>query len=83
YCQKVNKTVLTQADFKRHAYKVVKSFYLDVIHLQFQMEEFQKMLTYQVDFTNPKGAQVRVDVNRPLPHGGPPDMILYRVEKMS
>nr|GEU32171.1 hypothetical protein [Tanacetum cinerariifolium] len=71
YCRQVNKTELTQADLKRQAYEVVKSFYLDVIHLQFQMEECYKMLTDQVDWTNPKGDQVRVDVNRPLPLGGP------------
>ncbi|GJU97389.1 hypothetical protein Tco_1326660 [Tanacetum coccineum] len=45
YCSKVNKTVLTQADFKGQAYKVVKAFYPDVIYLQFQMEECHKMLT--------------------------------------
>ncbi|GKA20812.1 hypothetical protein Tco_0700801 [Tanacetum coccineum] len=44
YCSKVNKTVLTQADFERQAYEVVKNFYLDVIHLQFQMEDYHKML---------------------------------------
>ncbi|GJT81571.1 hypothetical protein Tco_1055913 [Tanacetum coccineum] len=47
YCQKVNKTVLTQADFKGHAYEVVKAFYPNVIHLQFQMEEGHKILTAQ------------------------------------
>ncbi|GJU49997.1 hypothetical protein Tco_1219552 [Tanacetum coccineum] len=36
------------------------------------MEECHKMLTAQVDWTNPKGDQVRIDVNRPLPLGGPP-----------
>ncbi|GKE22383.1 hypothetical protein Tco_1433895 [Tanacetum coccineum] len=49
--------MLTQADFKRQAYEVVKSFYPDVIHLQFQMEECHKMLTAQVDWTNPEGDQ--------------------------
>nr|GEV79151.1 hypothetical protein [Tanacetum cinerariifolium] len=38
----------------------------------FQMEECYKMLTDQVDWTNPEGDQVRVNVNRPLPLGGPP-----------
>ncbi|GJZ73730.1 hypothetical protein Tco_0637876, partial [Tanacetum coccineum] len=38
---------------------------------QFQMEECHKMLTNQVDWTNPEGDQVRIDVNRPLPLGGP------------
>ncbi|GJU52701.1 hypothetical protein Tco_1226415 [Tanacetum coccineum] len=72
YCRQVNKTKLTQADFEGRAYEIVKAFYSDVIHLQFQIEEYHKMLTDQVDWTNPEGAQVRVDVNRPLPLGGPP-----------
>ncbi|GJQ96475.1 hypothetical protein Tco_0007614 [Tanacetum coccineum] len=38
YCRQVNKTTLTQADFEGRAYEVVKAFYPDVIHLQFQME---------------------------------------------
>ncbi|GJW33722.1 hypothetical protein Tco_0053754 [Tanacetum coccineum] len=63
--------MLTQADFKGQAYEVVKAFYPDAIHLQFQMEECYKMLTNQVDWTNLEGAQVRVDVNQPLPLGGP------------
>ncbi|GJV90629.1 hypothetical protein Tco_1538442 [Tanacetum coccineum] len=36
----------------------------------FQMEECHKMLTDQVDWTNPEGDQVRFDVKRPLPLGG-------------
>ncbi|GKF13594.1 hypothetical protein Tco_0055056, partial [Tanacetum coccineum] len=35
YCQKIGKTELTQADLEGQAYKVVKPFYLDVVHLQF------------------------------------------------
>ncbi|GJU08993.1 hypothetical protein Tco_1125423 [Tanacetum coccineum] len=35
YCSKVNKTVLTQVDFKGQTYEVVKAFYPDVIHMQF------------------------------------------------
>ncbi|GJW65199.1 retrovirus-related pol polyprotein from transposon TNT 1-94 [Tanacetum coccineum] len=80
YCQKVNKTILTQADFEGQAYEVVKAFYPDVIHLQFQIEECHKMLTYQVDWTNPEGAQVRVDVNRPLPLGGPPGHVTIQTQ---
>ncbi|GJT44641.1 hypothetical protein Tco_0953356 [Tanacetum coccineum] len=64
--------MLTQADFEGQADEFVKSFYPDVTHLRFQMEECHKMLTDQVDWTNPEGAQFRVDVNRPLPLGGPP-----------
>ncbi|GKA87836.1 hypothetical protein Tco_0809600, partial [Tanacetum coccineum] len=47
------------------AYEVVKAFHLDVIHLQFQMEECHKLLTNQVD----KGL-LRYNVSRPLPLGG-------------
>ncbi|GJZ25471.1 hypothetical protein Tco_0569724 [Tanacetum coccineum] len=36
------------------------------------MEECDKMLTDQVDWANPEGDQVRINVNRPLPLGGPP-----------
>ncbi|GKE63789.1 hypothetical protein Tco_1514156 [Tanacetum coccineum] len=36
------------------------------------MEECHKMLTDQVDWTNPEGGQVRFDVKRPLPLGGLP-----------
>nr|GFC43739.1 hypothetical protein [Tanacetum cinerariifolium] len=37
---------------------------LDIIHLQFQMEECYKMLTDQVDWMNPEGDQVRIDSQR-------------------
>nr|GEZ95197.1 hypothetical protein [Tanacetum cinerariifolium] len=50
----VNKTVLTQADFKGQAYEVVKDFYPNVIYLQFQMEECHKMLTDQINWVNLK-----------------------------
>ncbi|GKB78238.1 hypothetical protein Tco_0945133, partial [Tanacetum coccineum] len=35
------------------------------------MKECHKMLTDQVDWANPEGDQVRINVNRPLPLGGP------------
>ncbi|GKA40609.1 hypothetical protein Tco_0733202 [Tanacetum coccineum] len=75
YCQRMNKTVRTQADFEGHAYEVIKPFYPDVIHIQFQMEECHKMLVDQVDWANPEGDQVRINVNRPLPLGGPPGYV--------
>ncbi|GJR62565.1 hypothetical protein Tco_1504727 [Tanacetum coccineum] len=52
YCQRMNKTLLTQVDFEGQAYEVVKAFYPDVIHLQFQMEECHKMLTDQINWAN-------------------------------
>ncbi|GJX52916.1 hypothetical protein Tco_0281285 [Tanacetum coccineum] len=44
---------------------------------QFQMEECHKILTDQVDRTNPEGDQVKIDVNQPLPLGGPPGHKFY------
>ncbi|GJV73107.1 hypothetical protein Tco_1493102 [Tanacetum coccineum] len=38
--------MLTQADFEGQAYEVVKAFYPNVIHLQFQMEEYLEYLRY-------------------------------------
>ncbi|GJR72352.1 hypothetical protein Tco_0084717 [Tanacetum coccineum] len=71
---------LTQADLEGQAYEVVKVFYPDIIHLQFQMEECHKMLTDQVDWANPEGDQVRINVNRPLPLGGPPGHVTIQTE---
>ncbi|GJW78120.1 retrovirus-related pol polyprotein from transposon TNT 1-94 [Tanacetum coccineum] len=80
YCRKINKSKLTQADLEGQAYEVAKVFYPDIIHLQFQMEECHKMLTDQVDWANPEGDQVRINVNRPLPLGGPPGYVTIQTE---
>ncbi|GJR39272.1 hypothetical protein Tco_1214956 [Tanacetum coccineum] len=80
YCCQVNKTTLTQADIEGQAYEVIKAFYPDVIHLQFQMEECHKMLTDQVDWANLEGDQVRINVNRPLPLGGPPSHVTIQTD---
>ncbi|GJV75783.1 hypothetical protein Tco_1507367 [Tanacetum coccineum] len=42
---------------------------------QFQMEECHKMLTNQVNWANPEGDQVRINLNQPLPLGGPPGYV--------
>nr|GEV08128.1 hypothetical protein [Tanacetum cinerariifolium] len=39
YCQQMGKIELTQADLEGQAYEVVKYFYPDIVHLQFQMED--------------------------------------------
>ncbi|GJU66591.1 hypothetical protein Tco_1252850 [Tanacetum coccineum] len=72
--------MLIQADFEGQAYEVVKAFYPDVIHLQFQIEECHKMLTDQVNWANPEGDQVRINVNRPLPLGGPPGHVTIQTQ---
>ncbi|GJW62310.1 hypothetical protein Tco_0111645 [Tanacetum coccineum] len=51
-----------------------------IVSHPFQMEECHKMLTDQVDWTNPEGEQVRVDVNRPLPLGGPPGHVTIQLQ---
>nr|GEX93073.1 retrovirus-related Pol polyprotein from transposon TNT 1-94 [Tanacetum cinerariifolium] len=78
YYRQVNKTKLTQADLEGQAYEVVKAFYPDVINLQFHMEEYHKLLINQVDWTNPEGDQIRIDVNRPLPLGDPPSHVIIQ-----
>nr|GEV55213.1 retrovirus-related Pol polyprotein from transposon TNT 1-94 [Tanacetum cinerariifolium] len=70
--QPMGKTELTQADFEGQAYEVVKAFYPNIVHLQFQMKECHKMLTDQIDWANPEGDQVRTDISKPLPLSGPP-----------
>nr|GEY70713.1 hypothetical protein [Tanacetum cinerariifolium] len=45
-----------------------------------QMEECHKMLTDQVDWTNPEGDQVRVDVNQPLPLDGSPGHVTIQTQ---
>nr|GEU29235.1 retrovirus-related Pol polyprotein from transposon TNT 1-94 [Tanacetum cinerariifolium] len=72
YCQQIGKTELTQADFEGQSYEVVKAFYPDVVHFQFQIKERHKMLTDQIDQANPEGDQVRIDISKPLPLSGPP-----------
>ncbi|GJV03560.1 hypothetical protein Tco_1337129 [Tanacetum coccineum] len=74
YCRQVNKTTLTQADFEGQPYEVVKAFYPNVIHLQFQMEECHKMFTVQ-NMASRTGSLI--DRSSILT-----DMILRRVEKM-
>nr|GEW37252.1 integrase, catalytic region, zinc finger, CCHC-type, peptidase aspartic, catalytic [Tanacetum cinerariifolium] len=76
----IGKTKLTQADFKGQAYEVVKAFYPDVIHLQFQMEECHKMLTDQIDWANLEGDQVRIDISKPLPLSGPPGHVIIQTQ---
>ncbi|GJU77878.1 hypothetical protein Tco_1274948 [Tanacetum coccineum] len=44
------------------------------------MEECYKMLTDQIDWTNPEGDQVRIDINRPLPLSGPPGHVTIQTQ---
>ncbi|GJY22322.1 hypothetical protein Tco_0394888 [Tanacetum coccineum] len=44
------------------------------------MEECHKMLTDKIDWTNPEGDQVRIDINRPLPLSGPPTHVTIQTQ---
>ncbi|GJW37806.1 hypothetical protein Tco_0060726 [Tanacetum coccineum] len=80
YFQKMGKTKLTQADLEGQAYEVIKPFYPDVVHLQFQMEECHKMLIEQIDRANPECDQVRIDISKPLPLSGPPGHVTIQTQ---
>ncbi|GJY04096.1 hypothetical protein Tco_0370036 [Tanacetum coccineum] len=67
YCKRQGITHLTLRDMEGPAFKIIKVFHPDVIHLQFQMEECHKLLTDQVDDTI-----LRYNVSKPLPLGGEP-----------
>nr|GEU88732.1 hypothetical protein [Tanacetum cinerariifolium] len=51
--------------------------YADVYAL---MEECHKMLTDHVDWANPEGDQVRIDVSKPLPLSGPPGHVTIQTQ---
>ncbi|GKD88006.1 hypothetical protein Tco_1359160 [Tanacetum coccineum] len=52
------------------AYELVKVFHTNMIHLQYHMEECNKLLTNQVD-----ESILSYNVSKPLPLGGPPGQV--------
>ncbi|GJU36316.1 hypothetical protein Tco_1184670 [Tanacetum coccineum] len=46
----------------------------------FQMEECQKMLTDQIDWANPEGDQVRIDISKHLPLSSPPGHVTIQTQ---
>ncbi|GJW85844.1 hypothetical protein Tco_0158989 [Tanacetum coccineum] len=75
FCKKQGITKLTPEHLEGPAYEVVKAFYLNVIRLQFQMEECHKLLPNQVD-----EGLLRYNVSRPLPLGGPPGQVTIQTK---
>ncbi|GKE81521.1 hypothetical protein Tco_1551521, partial [Tanacetum coccineum] len=67
YCKKQGISKLTQKDLEGPTYEIVKVFHPDAVYLQFQMEEYHKLLIDQVD-----DAILRYNVSNPLPLGGDP-----------
>ena len=80
YCQRIGKTKLTKADLEGPAYKAVRGFHTNSLSLQFQMEEFHKLLTDHVDLVNPEGHRIKPDISKPLPLGGPPGQVTIQSE---
>nr|GFA01645.1 hypothetical protein [Tanacetum cinerariifolium] len=70
FCKRRGITKLKPQDLEGPAYEIVKVFHLDVIHLQYQMEECHKLLTDGVD-----DPILRHNDSKPLPLGGPPGQV--------
>ncbi|GJY39181.1 hypothetical protein Tco_0425545 [Tanacetum coccineum] len=75
FCKKQGITKLTQKDLEGPAFKIIKVFHPNVIHLQNQMEECHKLLTDQVD-----DAIIRHNVSKPLPLGGQPGQVTIQAD---
>nr|GFA02647.1 hypothetical protein [Tanacetum cinerariifolium] len=70
FCKRQGITKLKPQDLEGPAFELVKVFHLNVIHLQYQMEECHKLLTHSVD-----ASIIRHNVSKPLPLGSPPNQI--------
>nr|GEZ28408.1 hypothetical protein [Tanacetum cinerariifolium] len=75
FCKRRGITELKPQDLEGPAFEIVKDFHPNVIHLQYQMEEFHKLLTDNVD-----ASILRHNVSKPLPLGGPPGHIWIEEE---
>nr|GEY22524.1 hypothetical protein [Tanacetum cinerariifolium] len=73
FCKRLGITELKPQDLEDLAFEIIKVFHLDVIHLQYQMEECHKLLTDSVD-----DPILRNNVNKPLPLGGPPGQVIIQ-----
>nr|GEW89785.1 putative reverse transcriptase domain-containing protein [Tanacetum cinerariifolium] len=70
FCKKQGITKLKPQDRDGPAFEIFKVFHPNVIHLQYQMEEFHKLLTDKVD-----ESIIKYNVSKPLPLGGPPGQV--------
>nr|GEW54122.1 ribonuclease H-like domain-containing protein [Tanacetum cinerariifolium]GEW54129.1 ribonuclease H-like domain-containing protein [Tanacetum cinerariifolium] len=75
FCKRQGITKLNPQDLEGPAFKLVKVFHPNVIHLQYQMEEFHKLLTDSVD-----ESIIRHNVSKLLPLGGPPGQMWIEEE---
>nr|GEU68292.1 hypothetical protein [Tanacetum cinerariifolium] len=70
FCKRRGITELKPQDLEGHAFEIFKVFHLDVIHLQYQMEECHELLIDSLD-----DPILRNNVSKPLPLGGPPGQV--------
>nr|GFA58601.1 hypothetical protein [Tanacetum cinerariifolium] len=75
FCKRRGITELKPQDLEGLAFEIIKVFHPDVIHLQYQMEEYHKLLTDSVDDSIPRN-----NVSKPLPLGGPPGQVTIQSE---
>ncbi|GJY60595.1 hypothetical protein Tco_0461252 [Tanacetum coccineum] len=71
----IGKEELSNADLEGPAFMMVKGFHENSISLQFQMEEYHKLLTSHIDLVNPEGHRIVPDISNPLPLRGPPGQV--------
>nr|GEW81316.1 integrase, catalytic region, zinc finger, CCHC-type, peptidase aspartic, catalytic [Tanacetum cinerariifolium] len=74
-CKRQGITKLKPRDLEGPVFELVKVFHPNVIHLQYQMEEYHKLLTDSVD-----DSIIMHNVNNPLPLGGPPGPVTIQFE---
>nr|GEW74487.1 hypothetical protein [Tanacetum cinerariifolium] len=73
FCKRQGITKLKPQDMEGPVFELVKVFYPNVIHLQYQMEECYKLLTDSVD-----DSIIRHNVSKPLPLGGPLGQVIIQ-----
>nr|GEU90132.1 retrovirus-related Pol polyprotein from transposon TNT 1-94 [Tanacetum cinerariifolium] len=70
FCKRRGITELKPQDLEGPTFEIIKVFHPDVIHLQYKMEDYHKLLTDSVD-----DSILRHNVSKPLPLGGPPGQV--------
>nr|GEX37856.1 hypothetical protein [Tanacetum cinerariifolium] len=72
FCKRRGITELKPQDLEGPAFEIVKVFHLDVIHLQYQMEECHKLKTWKALHLKSSKSFILI---KPLPLGGPPGQV--------
>ncbi|GJV31071.1 hypothetical protein Tco_1391471 [Tanacetum coccineum] len=75
FCRRTGKKKLCKADLEGPTFNLVKAFHKNNVSLQYQMDEWHKLLTNKVDLGNLEGHQIMLNIYEPLPLGGPPGQL--------